>query len=321
MIQKFKLPIMVLVYHKNILWFSAFSALLSVTISVYICTQVLPPHDLEVSYLDIGQGDATFIRAPNGNSILIDGGPPSGQVSTKISEVTHALDKHIDVIIATHADADHIGGLASVLQNYSTSLFLDPHFSSETGIYKKLFEIIDIKNIPRLTARKGINIFLDDDAVLKILYPNNLFPAYLVEQCELEKKQKRKGRKKCEKNIFLDTNQTSVVAKLEHKNKSFLFTGDASVDIENFLIDSNINILSDVLKVGHHGSKTSTSERFVKEVHPNLAIISVGKENRYGHPYDGVLGNLRGIKILRTDESKTITIESNGSVIKQKEPI
>jgi competence protein ComEC len=275
---------------------------------VYILTQISNPRDLEISYLDIDQGDSTYIRAPNGNSILIDGGPPSGQVSTKISGVTNIFDKQIDVIIATHADADHIGGLASVLQNYSTSLFLDPHFSSGTGIYKKLFEIATEKNILRLTARKGINIFLDDDVVLKILYPNNLFPIYLYEQCELEKKQKRKGRKKCEKNLFLDTNQTSVVAKLEYKNKSFLFTGDAPITVENFLIDSKVNLSSDVLKVGHHGSKTSTSKRFVKEVNPSLAIISAGKENRYGHPHEDTLEHLSGIKILRTDLLGTITV-------------
>jgi competence protein ComEC len=312
MIQKFKLPIIVLVYHRKIIWFSAFSVLLSLTVSVYIFAQVTIPHDLEISYLDIGQGDATFIRAPNGNSILIDGGPPSGEVSTKISEIVNVFDKQIDVIIATHADADHIGGLASVLQNYSTSLFLDPHFASATGIYKKLFEIVQEKNIPRLTARKGINILLDDDVVLKILYPNNLFPSYLIEQCELEKKQKRKGRKKCEKNIFLDTNQTSVVARLEYKNKSFLFTGDAPVDVEKFLIDTKTKLTSDILKVGHHGSKTSTSEEFVKEVNPSLAIISVGKENRYGHPHKETLEHLKGIKILRTDELGAITIGSSG---------
>lgn len=312
MIQKFKLPIIVLVYHKKIVWFSVVSIILSFSISFYVSTQILKSKSLQVSYLDIGQGDATFIRAPNGNSILIDGGPPSGQVATRISEVTHLFDKHIDVIIATHADADHIGGLASVLKNYSTSLFLDPHFSSETGIYKKLFEIVKEKNIQRITARQGINILLDTDTKLKILFPSNLYPKYLIERCELEKKKKRKGNKKCEKNILIDTNQTSVVARLEFKNKSLLFTGDASIDVENFLIDSKVNLAADVLKVGHHGSKTSTSESFVKEVNPSLAIISVGKENRYGHPHSEVLEQLKGIKTLRTDLMGTITVRDGG---------
>ena len=316
MIHKIKLPIILLVYHRKIMWFCALSIALSLTISMYVIFQILKPHDLEVSFLDIGQGDATLIKASNGNSILVDGGPPSGQVSTKISEVTNIFDKQIDVIIATHADADHIGGIASVLQNYSTSLFLDPHFSSDTTIYKKLSEVIKEKDITRITARKGINISLDDDTVFKILYPNNLFPAYLYEQCELEKKQKRKGRKKCEKSLILDTNQTSVVARLEYRNKSFLFTGDAPIAVENFLIDSRMNLVSDILKVGHHGSKTSTSESFVKEVNPNLAIISVGKDNRYGHPHKEALENLKGIKILRTDELGTIKIMSDGAVVK-----
>ncbi len=287
-----------------------FTALLSMY--TYI---LLPNHkNLEVSFLDIGQGDAIYVKAPNGNSILIDGGPPGGSVSSKISETTDVFDKHIDVIMGTHADADHIGGFYDVLQNYSASLYIDPHFSSNTIIYKKLTDLIYEKKIEKITARKGIQVILDSDkkVELEILYPSNSYPVYMYNECEKNKKGKRK--KKCEKNLQVETNQTSIVARLKFGNKSFLFTGDAPLSVEDFLMSTidRKEIQSNVLKVGHHGSKTSTSEKFLSIVKPEYAVISSGRKNRYGHPHKDVLNVLKNTKVFRTDELGTIKIISDG---------
>ena len=248
---------------------------------------------LKVSFLDIGQGDAIFIEAPNGNQVLIDGGSNKA-VLKKLAEVMPFYDRTIDAVIATHPDKDHIGGLIEVLKNYRTDFVMEPGVSSDTGAYQELEKTISVKKLPRILARRGMSLNLGDGARLNILFPDRNTDGW-------------------------ETNTASIVAKLVYGNTSFLLSGDSPIAIEKYLsmIDGK-NLKSDVLKAGHHGSRTSTSESFANLVSPEYAVISAGKDNRYGHPHKEVLDILGKIKsvILKTYELGTITFNLDGEVIR-----
>ncbi len=262
---------------------------------------------LTVAFLNVGQGDSIFIEAPNGNQMLIDGGPDRS-VLRELGKVMPFYDKDIDVVIATHPDADHISGLNDVLAKYKVSLFLEPGVLTDTNVYKELEKRIlekeKLNKIKKIEARKGMVIDLGSGAngkvVLEILYP-------ILDPRGME------------------TNTASIVARLVYGENEFLLTGDSPANIENYLVSLDGahggKLESDVLKAGHHGSKTSTSENFVKSVSPQYAIISAGFENRYGHPHQDVLDNLNkfNIKILRTDLDGRIVFESDGMNIKLKD--
>jgi len=246
-------------------------------------------NELQVSFLDVGQGDGVFIEAPGGNQILVDGGR-NKKVLRELSKVMPFYDRSIDVVIATHPDADHIGGLPAVLERFDVDLFVDPGNSSDTAVYKEMIKLLKEKNIEMLTAKRGMKINLDYGAYLLILFPDR--DVSLVE-----------------------SNTSSIVSMLVYGNTSFLLTGDSPKSIENYLasIDGG-NLKADVLKAGHHGSKTSTSELFLGYVNPSYAIISSGKNNSYGHPHKEVLDLLEKfeIKVIRTDESGAIIFKSDG---------
>ena len=244
---------------------------------------------LKVSFLDIGQGDAIFIEAPSGNQVLIDGGSNKA-VLKELGKVMPFYDKTIDAVIATHPDKDHIGGLVEVLKNYRTDMVMEPGVSSDTGAYQELEKVIKDKNLPRILARRGMSLNLGEGARLNILFPDRNTEGW-------------------------ETNTASIVAKLVYGNNSFLLTGDSPIAIEKYLsmIDGQ-NLKSDVLKAGHHGSRTSTSESFASIVSPQYTVISAGKNNQYGHPHKEVLDILEKIKavILKTYENGTISFSSDG---------
>ncbi len=245
---------------------------------------------LLVAFLDIGQGDAIFIEAPNGRQILIDSGR-NKKILEELGKIMPFYDRSIDILIATHPDQDHIGGLPSVIENFDIGFIMEPGVSSDTNTYKELERVIVEKNIQKILARRGMRINIDDGAYLDILFPNQDVEGW-------------------------DTNEASIVARLTYGENSFLFTADSPQKIENYLASVyKENLKTDVLKVGHHGSKTSSSELFIEYVSPDYAIISVGKDNSYGHPHEEVMNRLKnfGISILRTDELGTIQMRSDGS--------
>ncbi|PIR57635.1 MAG: MBL fold metallo-hydrolase [Parcubacteria group bacterium CG10_big_fil_rev_8_21_14_0_10_38_31] len=245
---------------------------------------------LMVAFLDIGQGDAIFIETPNGNQVLIDGGR-NKKVLEELGKIIPFYDKSIDVLIATHPDADHIGGLPEVIKNFDISLVMEPGASSDTNIYKEFRRVISEKNIQTIQARQGMKINLDENAYLEILFPNQDVDGW-------------------------DTNDASIVARLIYGENSFLFTADSPQKIENYLASVyQDNLKTDILKVGHHGSKTSSSETFLGYTNPDYAIISAGRDNTYGHPHQEVMKRLEdfGIPTLRTDELGTIRIQSDGN--------
>jgi beta-lactamase superfamily II metal-dependent hydrolase len=331
-IKLIKNQIVRLVYHRRIPQVAAvFGALLCVFIAYSF--SAIGPHTcvecLEVDVLDIGQGDSIYIAAPNGNSLLVDSGPAGGQVNKKINETgKNIFDNFIDVILATHPDADHVGGFQEVLQHWSAGLFVEDGLRGDTATYKNLVAEVDAQKIPHIVARRGLNIVLDRERniIFHVLYPDNSFYTYRYDECQAANAKHKRlhkpgGLKKC-KNVFqLETNEMSIVGKLTYGNTSFILTGDAPQDVEDFLIHEfqDDGLHSDVLKVGHHGSKYSSSDEFLAVVSPHYAAISVGAKNRYGHPAERVLETLAAAssspEILRTDKMGTIRFISDGKSV------
>lgn len=245
-------------------------------------------NDLRVHFFDVGQGDATFIESPNGVQILIDGGPDSG-VLRELSHVMGFFDRSIDLVIATHPDKDHIGGLVDVLERYDVETILITENESNTSVSELLQELITREGADIVYARSG-QIFTFDGAVLHILFPD--------------------------RNVRdLESNTSSIVTRLVYGEIEFIFTGDSPRSIEEYLVRTYGNGLkSDVLKVGHHGSKTSTAEAFASAVDPGYAVISSGENNRYGHPHEAVTRLLKdkNITTLYTEKEGTITLYSDG---------
>ncbi len=244
--------------------------------------------ELTVAFLDIGQGDSIFIETPNGNQILIDAGP-NARVLSELGKVMPWYDKTIDMIIATHPDQDHIGGFVEVLKRYKIEYELEPGVKSETQTSKVIHELIKKDSVKTYVARKGMKIELDDGVVITILYPDT--DAY-----------------------DMKTNDASIVARLTYGETEVMLTGDAPIKSEKEILAYKENIQSDILKVGHHGSKTSTSMEFVKAVNPTYAVISSGRGNRYGHPNQETLDVLAQfpVEVLRTDQMGAIVIKSDG---------
>jgi len=239
---------------------------------------------LAVTFFDVGQGDAIFIETPQGNQMLIDGGPGSA-VLEKLGKAMPFWDRTIDLVVLTHPDADHISGLLEVLQRYQVENIL------WTGI---LCESAECQEWARLVEEEGANVFiaksgLQISGLFYVLYPDKSLEGQRVS----------------------NTNNTSIVMRLDYGADSFLFTGDIDQSVEKKLE----NIDAEVLKVAHHGSKTSTAPEFVEAVSPQIAVISVGKDNKYGHPDVETLAILEkyGINVLRTDLNGDIRIFSNGN--------
>ena len=245
---------------------------------------------LEVNFFDVGQGDTVFIETPQRHRILIDGGP-SSIILEKLSKEMSFWDRTIDLIILTHPEADHLSGLNEVLKRYKVENILWTGIVRDTAEYKEWLKLINEGKAKIFLAKDGQKISTRN-VFLELLFPFE----------NLEGKE------------FNDSNNTSIVGKLVFSDISFLFTGDIYKEVEKELIDGGVDVDSDILKISHHGSKTSTSEEFLKEVSPEIAVISVGKNNSYNHPHQEVLEVLSkyGINVLRTDEQGDIKIISDG---------
>lgn len=261
--------------------------------SLYVAFKEDKGGTLTVAFLDIGQGDAIFIESPSGNQMLIDGGGGKA-VLRELSKVMPFYDRSIDAVLATHPDQDHIGGLPHVFEKYQIGLFMEPGVSADTSTYKELGAQVEREKVQvgteKILARRGMVVDLGEGATLQILFPDR-DPS------------------------GMETNTASIVARLIYGEHEFLLTGDSPLSIENYLVSIQGETLeSDVLKAGHHGSKTSTGAAFLAAVSPKYVVISAGKDNRYGHPAPEVLETISkfGAKILRTDYSGRIIFKSDG---------
>lgn len=250
----------------------------------------LNDNELKVIFFDVGQGDASLIRTPSGHHIIVDGGPNS-RVLEKLGKEVPFWKRTIDLMILTHPQSDHITGLIEVLKHYKVENILWSGIEVNTAVFQEWKRLVEKEEANVQIAKLGQRV-REKGFVMKVIYTfENL-----------------------SNNTDFDINDTSVVAKVYFGKHSFLFTGDASTNIERVLIKNSISLRSNVLKVGHHGSKTSSDPEFISLVFPEIAIISVGKDNRYGHPHQQVLETLNsyGIKTLRTDEVGDIKVISNG---------
>ena len=242
---------------------------------------------LEVHFLDVGQGDAILIEYLNDYQILIDGGPSGKKLLSELGKVMSPLDYKIELVVLTHPDQDHLAGLIDLAQSYEIGLFLGSGQEADTVIYAQLKQALDEKEIRQEMIGEGSKLDIGKYLSLEALNPDSI----------------NEGE--------ADRNQQSVVLRMDYGKNSFLFTGDAEDSTEKDLAADMEEIDVDWLKVGHHGSKSSTSEEFLKLTSPSHAIISAGKANRYGHPHKEVLGRLEqnGVNILRTDERGTVTVK------------
>lgn len=254
---------------------------------------------LTFAVLDIGQGDGLFIEGPTGIQVLVDAGPNTGAELSQLPKVMPFGDRTIDAVIETHPDADHMGGLIDVLERYKVGAFITPGIIKHNTTTDALDREVDDERVPVYIARRGMVLDLGGGAELDILYPDQDVSGF--------------GDK---------TNDGSIVAHLVYGNTSVMLTGDAAFDTESHLvqISTSTDLASTILKVGHHGSKTSTSDAFIAAVHPQLALISVGAHNTYGHPTLETLGRLASasVPVMRTDQHGIIVCTSDAAAFSCK---
>jgi len=255
---------------------------------------------LEVDFLDVGYGDAILIKTPYGQNILIDGGPDSSVIKG-LAENLAWWDKKIDLMVLTHPHDDHVTGLIEVIKRYKVKKVLYTGVSYDNPNYLAWLELIrDYRQgglsgkIPLIIIDRPQVIKLGENCQLQIIYPR----ASLLGQ-EVD-----------------NLNNSSIVAKLVYKQVKFLLTGDIEAEIERQLVDNRVDLGANVLKVGHHGSDTSSGQEFLQEVGPEVAVIQVGA-NDFNLPSRRVLKRLerRGIQIFRNDLDGTVKIFSDGKTI------
>ena len=239
--------------------------------------------NMRVHYIDVKQGDSTFIEFPNDKTMLIDAGKKE-QGSNVVNYIKNLGYNKIDYVVGTHPDADHIGGLATVIESFAIGSIYMPKKSSTTQTYLNLLKVIKNKGLTIHTAISGVNIISLDNLKVDIISPTKEYET---------------------------SNESSAVIKIVYKNRKFLFMADATTDNE---ADIKADVESDVVKVGHHGSDTSSKEEFVQKTKAKYAVISVG-ENSYHHPYDIIVKRWEniGAEVLRTDKLGSIVISTDGN--------
>lgn len=254
------------------------------------------PHNLRVTFLNVGQGDAVFVEGPNGNQLLYDAGPPSGAVLRELSRVMPFWDRSIDVAVFSHPDMDHIGGFIDVFARYKVDLAITDGAKSDNGVYAESEKSIIAEGAKHLIAHRGMTIDLGGGAEADVLYPDH-------------------------DTTSMETNSASIVLRIRYGKTAFLLSGDLPENIENYVVGLDGEKLhANVLKLGHHGSRTSSGVAWLSAVHPDIAVISAGKNNRYGHPHKETLERLlvHHIPFARTDTDGDVSFESNGEVVERR---
>lgn len=249
--------------------------------------------ELEVDFFDVGQGDAILIQAPTGHTILIDGGRDT-TVSRKIAEELPLYDRTIDLVILTHPDLDHVGGLPDVLRRFRVGTIFLPDVKKELAAYQAFLARAGEQDIPLHHVFAGDTLRLGPTLAVHVLAPE-------------------KGAAPS-----ADLNNSSIVAILEYNKRSFLFTGDAEDQSERrMMVAWQERLAADILKIGHHGSRHSSSSAFLAAVGAHVGVISAGKNNSYGHPHPDVLARMaeQGMAVYQTDVKGDIEMTSDGEFI------
>ena len=248
------------------------------------------PRSLHIAFLNIGQGDSIYIESPTGTQVIVDGGPDSSLLR-ELTSVMNPFDRTLDAIIVTNPDQDHFAGFIPLLGRYSVGEELEPGTVKTTLTYKALVSALTENKVPRVLAKRGMILDLGGGAALQVLYPDRDVS-------------------------HLAPNDGSVVMKLIYGKTSVMLMGDATAKVEAHLISLGTTTLSsDILKLGHHGSKTSSSENWLQAVRPSEAIVSAGCKNKYGHPNKEVTDRLASdsIPYLWTCKEGTIAFTSDGA--------
>ncbi len=261
--------------------------LLTALLLLLASSSVTASENLTAHFIDVGQGDSILLQF-NQTDILIDAG--SQNMGPRVETYLRNQGvSDLDLVVSTHPHEDHIGGLVKILQDFPVEQVLDSGQPHSSQIFNTYLTLIDQKNITYTAAERGQKINLDPDISIDVLSPpQTLFAG--------------------------DLNQNSIVLKVAYNNVSFLLMGDAGREAENSLISSGQDLKSDILKVGHHGSSSSSNYLFLNEVLPSISIISVGADNDYGHPTQQTLSALEdiGSTIYRTDTSGNIIVTTDG---------
>lgn len=250
---------------------------------------------LVVSFLDVGQGDAILIETPDGFEMLIDGGP-NAAVLRELSKERSFFDREIDVVVTTHPDLDHIGGLVDVLKRYKVQTILRTENKNDKSAAEAFAAAAQKEKAEEILADAGQVLQLGASTTIQIFSPTG------------DERQ-------------WESNASSIVLRVVYGNTSFMLTGDAPQEIEDYLVKTyGTQLDSDVLKLGHHGSKTSSSEAWLDTVTPQYAVVSAGLDNKYGHPHQDVMQRVfaRNIQTSHTGTDGTITFYSDGIKVWRK---
>jgi competence protein ComEC len=250
-----------------------------------------PDGRLHLVMLDVGQGDAILVRSPSGATLLVDGGPDPDLAARRLGEVLPFWQRSIDMLLLTHPHEDHVAGLVPVLERYRVGVVLEPGRPYENPTYPRFRALAAAEGGGLRLARAGMRIALDGTTSLAILFPADADAAAPLPEG--------------------DINNASVVALLEHGTFRALLTGDAEAPVEALLLERGLLGPVDVLKVGHHGSDSSTGARLLEATRPRLALISTGAGNEYGHPHGVTLDHLAavpGLRVLRTDRDGIVEV-------------
>ncbi|ELC8418620.1 MBL fold metallo-hydrolase [Clostridium perfringens] len=247
---------------------------------------------MSVTYLNVGQGDSELIQV-NGINMLIDAGTNAG-ANDLVKDLKNRGIKTIDIAIATHPHEDHIGGMDEVLENFDVKSFYAPKVAHTTKTYENMLKAVKNEGLKIKQIKEGTKIDLGKDTEVQVYSPV--------------------------KSQYEELNNYSPVMKISYGQNSFMFTGDAESLVEKEILSENKDLKADVLKLGHHGSHSSTSEEFLKAVDPSIAIVSCAKDNKYGHPHKETMSNLKkaGITVYETFRDGDITISSNGKKLDVK---
>jgi beta-lactamase superfamily II metal-dependent hydrolase len=249
---------------------------------------------LRLDFFDVGQGDAALVTSPSGKTVLIDGGPREAAVSLAAA-VRARTSKPLDLVILTHRHADHLGGLATVIGQQGALQFMDAAFPHPSPAYTALLQALAARHIPVREATRGRKVDLGGGATLLLLSPPE--PAITGSRS--------------------DVNANSVVIRVTFGATAVLFTGDAEAATEKWLMSSGADLRARVLKVAHHGGRYSSSARFLDAVAPEVAVVSAGAGNEYGHPAPATLARLARLQVhvYRTDVDGSVTVQSDGQRI------
>ena len=255
----------------------------------FFAWRTLPDGRLHVVFLDVGQGDAIFIQTPSGKQVLVDGGPSETALLSQLGRQMPFWDRTLDVVLLTHPDSDHITGLVGVLERYQVETVIFREVEHESEVYAYWLQLLETEGATVYQGEAGLQLTLDDGLEMVVLHP---------------------GAK-----LWENANDNSVVVRLTYGQVSVLLPGDIEAVVEQQLVGAvrEPPLQSTVLKAAHHGSCSSTTPEFLEAVNPEVVVISVGAENRFGHPCDEVLERLEGLALYRTDEQGAVEIVSDGA--------